>query len=248
MTTVKKPKAPGVFRLPDPPEKEPDDMTSAKHLAETGNMHHLKLHLGNPETTIVKAELFLANDRRGPDVDFRIPDLLIAFDVDPGLYELNNGYVVSEQGNPPDFVLEIASPSTRAADNGAKRNFYARHGVVEYWRFDEDDGPGSVRLAGDRLVDGVYQPIDIEELPGGVLQGYSPALDLYLRWERGELRWHDPATGRHIATFESQREALIDEREARATAEAERNAEREARMAAEARVRELEGRLGQLDA
>ena len=77
------PDAPGAFRLPYPPEKELDDMTSAKHLAETGNMHHLKLHLGKPETTIVKAELFLANDLRGPDADFRVPDLLVAFDADP---------------------------------------------------------------------------------------------------------------------------------------------------------------------
>ena len=267
------PDAPGAFRLPYPPEKELDDMTSAKHLAETGNMHHLKLHLGKPETTIVKADLFLANDRRGPDADFRVPDLLIAFDADPELYEANNGYVVSEQGKPPDFVLEIASPSTRAADNDAKREFYARHGVLEYWRFDEEESRNSVRLAGDRLVGGRYEPIVIEELPGGVLQGYSAALNLHLRRERGELRWHDPATGQHIATFEgesaradqeraraeseraariqaltsaeAEREARIEEREARAAAEAERNAEREARLAAEARVRELEERLSQ---
>ena len=46
-----------------------------------------------------------------------------------------------------------------------------------------------------------YRPIAIEQLPGGVLQGYSRALNLHLRWESGQLRWHDPATGRHIATF-----------------------------------------------
>ena len=266
------PDAPGVFRLPDPPEKELDDMTSAKHLAETGNMHHLKLHLGRTETTIVKAELFLANDRRGPDDDFRIPDLLVAFDTDPELYEANNGYVVSEQGKPPDFVLEIASPRTRATDNGVKREFYARHGVLEYWRFDEQDTRNSVRLAGDRLVDGRYEPIAIEELPGGVLQGYSAALNLHLRRERSELRWHDPATGQHIDTFENERaraeseSARADQERARAesesaradqerasriqaltSAEAEREArieEREARAAAEAeRNAEREARL-----
>ena len=163
----------------------------------------------------------------------RVPDLLIAFNADPELYEHNNGYVVSEQAKPPDFVLEIASPGTRAEDNAGKRDFYARHEVVEYWRFDEEDRPDQVRLAGDRLVDGRYEPIAIEELEDGSLQGYSAALNLHLRWEQGALRWHDPVTGRHIATFESERAARV--------------AEREARLAAEARVRELEERLGQQD-
>ena len=154
MTTAKKPKIRSPFRLPDPPQREPEDMTSAKHLAENGNMHHLKLHLGHPETTIVKSELYLALGRRGSGAEYRIPDLLIAFDADPELYEDNNGYVVSEQGKPPDFVLEIASPRTRGEDNTHKRDFYARHGVVEYWRFDEEDRPNRVKLAGDRLVEG----------------------------------------------------------------------------------------------
>ena len=42
----------------------------------------------------------------------------------------------------------------------------------------------------------------IEELPGGVLQGYSAALNLNLRWDNGQLVWHDPATGRRIVTLE----------------------------------------------
>ena len=182
---VKTPQADNPFRLPDPPEREPEDMTSAKHLAETGNMHHLKLHLGNPETTIVKSELYLALGRRGSGAEFRVPDLLIAFEANPELYERNNGYVVSEQGKPPEFVLEIASPSTRAEDNAGKRDFYARHEVVEYWRFDEEDRPNRVRLAGDRLAGGHYEPIAVEELDDGVLQGYSAALNLHLRWGAG---------------------------------------------------------------
>ena len=84
-------------------------MTSAKHLAEKGNMYLLIEHLGNPETTIVKSELYLALGLRGQS-GYRVPDLLVAFDVDPELYEMNNGYAISEQRKPPDFVLEIASP------------------------------------------------------------------------------------------------------------------------------------------
>ncbi len=144
------------FQLPDPPDRDPDQMTSFKHLAMTGNAHFHKAHLGNTETTVVGGELYFALDRREPGTDFRKPDLLVAFDADPELYEENNGYVISEQGKPPEFVLEIASPSTRATDNTVKRDFYARHGVLEYWRFDEQEAPGLVRLVGDVLVEGWY--------------------------------------------------------------------------------------------
>ena len=44
------------------------------------------------------------------------PDLLIALEADPEAYRESNGYVISEQGKPPDFVLEIASRSTGQHD------------------------------------------------------------------------------------------------------------------------------------
>lgn len=39
---------------------------------------------------------------------------------------------------PPDLVLEIHSPSTRARDLGAKKALYARFGVPEYWAVDPE--------------------------------------------------------------------------------------------------------------
>ena len=95
-------------------------------------------------------------------------------------------------------------------------------------------------MAGERLVDGEYVDIGIEELPDGNLQGYSSALNLNLRWEHGELRFCDPATGRPIATLAEERTRADAEREARTAAEAQANVAREARTAAEVRVRELE--------
>ena len=248
---VKTPKTGSHFRFPDPPEREPDDMTSFNQLTPNGNVHHLIQHLGNPDTTLVAGEHYLAVAPTGDMTGVRYPDLLVAFGVDPAAYYRSNAYVISEQGKPPDFVLEIASPSSRRTDRVDKRRDYAELGIAEYWRFDEAARRRDLRLAGDRLVDGRYEPIPIEELEDGVLQGYSEALNLLIRWERGELRLHDPATGRHIATFESERaradrerEARIEEMEARATAEAERNAEREARLRAEQRVEnEREARM-----
>ena len=83
-------------------------------------------------------------------------------------------------------------------------------------------------------MDGEYAAMHIEELPDGGLQGYSPLLDLHLRWEAGQLVFYDPATGRPIATLAGER----------ARAEA---AEREAHAAAEARVRELEEQIRRQD-
>ena len=220
-TKIAKPK--GRFRLPDPPEREPDDMTSAEHLSETGLHHHLKQFLGNPETTIVSGEKYVTA-RRGAEM--RYPDLLVAFGVDPEAYRASNGYVVSEQGKAPDFVLEVASESTGENDVGDKRDYYESLGILEYWRFDETGEHHGAKLAGDVLVEGRYEAIEIRELPSGVLQGYSRALNLDLRWEAGRLVMHDPSTGRPIPTLEDERQARLREREGRVHAEA-RNRELE---------------------
>ena len=126
--------------------------------------------------------------------------------------------------------MEIGSSSTGRRDITVKRDGYAALGIPEYWRFDDSGGRfHGAPLAGDRLVNGVYQPIPIEQLDGRTHQGYSPALNLNLRWEDGNLGWYDPATGRHIPTFSGEREARIC---------AEARAE-----TAEARIRELEEQL-----
>ena len=226
MTTAKTPKSPNRIRLPDPPEHPDDKMTSFKQLAVTGHVHHLAVHLGNPDTTLVTGERYVVIRPTQSMAGSHYPDLLVAFDVDPAAYEASNGYVIAEQGKPPDFVLEIASPRTGRIDVGEKRQAYAGLGILEYWRFDETGLHHGVRLAGDRLVNGRYVAIELDEPAENVLQGYSAVLNLYLRWESGALRWHDPATGQHIATFDTER--------------AGRLMERQGRLQAEARVRELE--------
>ena len=208
--------------FPDPPEIPEDKMTNFDHLAANGNVYHLTVHLGNSETTLVAGERYVALAPTRDMTGLRYPDLLIAFGVDPAAYHRRRAYVVADQGKPPDFVMEIASPSTRRVDATAKRNDYAALGIPEYWRFDETLRGRGPRLAGDQLVGSEYQPIPVEEVGEGVLQGYSSILNLYIRWEAGQLGWYDPATGRHITTFED---------------------ERAARIRAESRVRELEAEL-----
>ena len=126
MTTTKTTR----FRLPDPPEREPDEMTSTRHLTMTGSAHYLARHLGRPRTTLVTAELYITQvPHPGRGGRRRSPDLLVAFGVDPELYYQSNGYIISEQGKPPDFVLEVASESTAEIDLGVKRDDYAAFGI-----------------------------------------------------------------------------------------------------------------------
>ena len=245
MTTTKNTRG---FRLPDPPDREPDDMTSYRQLTATSIIEPLQHYLGNLDTTLITGDQYLIEAPALNLEGSRYPDLMIAFNADLESHHRNNGYIIAEQGKPPDFVLEIASRSTGAEDVGDKRRDYARMGVPEYWRFDETPTGRwhGTRLAGDLLQNGQYQPIPIESLPGNILQGYSPTLNVHLRWENGQLRWHNPATGQHIATFHDEREARLIAQE---NANRERDArldEREARLQAEARARQLEAELENL--
>ena len=157
----------------------------------------------------------------------KYPDLRIAIDVDPEACQSSNAYVISEQGKPPDFVVEIASRGTWREDTGEKREVYAAFGIPEYWRFDETG-----EYYGERLVKGEYRPIRIQRLSEDTLQGHSDALDLDIQWREGRLEWYDPETGRHIVT-------LDDERAARIQAESQVET-------AEVRIRKLEEELGRL--
>ena len=214
MTTKPSTHMTGRFRLPDPPERDPDEVTAFDHIYQHGNNRYLALHLGNPETTLVVADKWIVASPEYNRSRARRPDLLVAFDVSREDYHASNGYIVTEQGKPPDFVMEVASPSTAEVDTGAKREDYAALGIREYWRFDETGDHHGDGLAGDILEEGAYGPIPIEEIAPGVLLGYSPALNLNIRWDHGQLVWWDPATEAPILTYEDQ-QRRADEAEAR---------------------------------
>ncbi len=215
-------RTPDIIQLPDPRPCDLD-MTTFDYVNFPAYPASLAEHLGNPDTTIITSEVG-ASLRATTTYDrVRFPDLLIAFDVDPLARRARNGYVVEEQGKPPDFVLEVASASTARLDETVKREEYAALGVVEYWRFDHTGGQlYRTSLAGDVLVDDRYQAITIHETAEGSQWGHSEVLNLDLCWEDGLLRWWDPASRRYLSTYRE---------------------EFQARAAAESRIRELEEEL-----
>ena len=205
------------------------DVQNPIYLHDPGYQAALRRHFGSPETTIVLSEVPVgANPRQRQR--FRVPDLLIAFDVNPALIIQQRGYSVDRVGKPPEFVLEIASPNTGRRDYTDKRLYYAALGIPEYWRFDPSGGRyHDTRLAGDRLHGGVYQPVHVERSDEEHLWGRSAVLNLDLCWEEGQLRWWDPAERRYLRTFDEEAEERLAERAGRLAAE-ERNRELEAEM------------------
>ena len=185
-----------------------------------------------------------------------VPDVLVGLGL--GAHK-RRSYYVWEEGKPPDWVLEVASPRTQAEDRGSKRRRYAGIGVPEYWLFDPtgDVYPrGTPDLQGLKLVGGEYVPLESRMVDGHRLIR-SEVLGLDVRKDGELLRFRDAATGRdvrhwsEIAADERQaqraveRESIHAEREAaRAEREAARaSREAAARSAAQARVAELEAAL-----
>ena len=183
---------------------------------------------------LVAADIFVYPERGNANWK-RAPDVLVALGL--GTHE-RMSYLVWREGKPPDWVLEVASPSTKEKDLGEKRDDYAAMGVPEYWLFDPKGGQfprGTPRLQGFELVRGAYRPI-APRVEGGIAAIRSEVLGLDVRREGKLLRFREHSTGEDIRHH--------DEEVARATREAAR-AERKASEleAAQARVVELEAAL-----
>ena len=172
------------------------------------------------------------------------PDVLVAFGI--GTHK-RSSYFVWEEGKPPDWVLEVASPSTKKKDLDDKRRAYAEMGVPEYWLFDPrgDLYPlGTPRLQGLALVDGEYRPLESQVVDGERMI-HSEVLGLDVRVDGELLRFRDPATRKNIR---HRHEIEADEEESQAASEhAQAQARQEAaqRKTAEARAERETARADQ---
>ena len=141
---------------------------------------------------------------------------------------LRDSYKLWEEPKGPDFVLELASPSTWQRDLGEKRLLYQSLGVAEYVVCDPrgevlSDEP----LRGFRLHHGVYVPIATTRR-NEAQNLRSETLGVVFRARGAELRLCD-RRGRELPTH---LEAVL-----------QRDQEAARRRVAEARVAELEALL-----
>lgn len=191
------------------------------------------------------------------------PDVLAVFGPDFAQYRDREGLSVGEMGKAPDFVMEVASPSTYRADLGHKRDAYHWMGVSEYWLYDPDGGEYYGQpLAWERLVDGQYQSMPVRQETGGMIWGYSPSLGLDICVVGDQLRFYDPLKRKYVlnqpeekaarqqaeTSLEQAEAALAAERAARQQAESAYAAEQAAREQAEAQIREMQAEMERLRA
>ena len=193
-------------KFPDSPPR--DDLQNSLYIHDDSHQAALRLHYGNPETTLVLAEVPIGWFP-GQVEGTKIPDLLIAFGIDRHKVLDQRGYAIDQQGKPPGFVLELAPVNIGRSKYTGNRKTYAEFGVSEYWRYDPSGGEFyDAPLAGDRLAGESYQEITIHEVDANRLWGHSEVLNLDLCWEFTRLRWWDPVAKRYLRTYHQAQRSL----------------------------------------
>ena len=208
----------------------------------------LRSRFRDREDVLVAMELVVYYER-GDNTAWLRPDVQVVFGA--GRAGNRSTYKVWEEGQPPDFVLEVASPSTAGHDARYKVGEYARMGVREYWRLDPEGALMEAALEGYAATGGRYEPVEAVERPGGGRQLRSRVLGLDLRSRKRDgatvLVFADPRTGEEFDGAPEAAERLRRIAEDRALAAEDRaTAERDRADAAEERVRALEERLRNL--
>ena len=217
--------------------------TDLHYLRLAGAAYGIRRLLASRDDVYVGSNL-LVYDEPGNPRRHLSPDIFVAFGVEAGSRDL---YKIWEE-QPPAFVLEITSKSTRREDERTKRRRYAQWGVGEYFLYDPRGEWLSPALQGLALAGRRYRRMDEVLLPNGERGLRSDALGICL-WLRGaELRLFDPASGRDLRTPEEEGAEREAEAAARAAAEARAGAAEARAGAAEARAGAAEARAGAAEA
>ena len=215
----------------------------------TETVHALRLHFAERPDVYVSGDMLMYY--RMNDNTVRVaPDVFVVFGVDD---HMRRSYIIwREGGKTPDFVMEIASPSTYVRDVTEKRAIYAAFGVTEYWRFDPTEECFTPPLEGERLTeDGLYEAIPVHEeaASGGTLRGHSAVLRLDICVLPGlQLRLYDPINRRWLRNLAESEAALLSSEFARQSSEAALLSSETARQSSEAAHQAAEERLRRLEA
>ena len=151
----------------------------------------LKDYFENQEDVCVSGNMLMYYEEGNPK-KVVAPDVFVAFGVEK---KQRRTYRTWEEGHTPDFVLEVASPSTFKKDIGQKKDIYVSVlAVKEYYIYDPL-GQIVPSFIGYRLIDGEYKEIALvdERLT-------SEVLGLELGEIEDKLRLYNPKSSQWLLT------------------------------------------------
>jgi Uma2 family endonuclease len=231
------------------PESDGQPMTESDPTRDylTYCVEALNLFFQSRSQVYVSGNLFIYYEEGNPRAVVS-PDVFVVFGVTKRQRRVYKTW--EEGGKVPAFILEITSRTTRQQDEMTKPQLYAQLGVQEYFQYDPTGDYLQPQLKGRTLVDGIYQPLPLQELPDGRWMIRSAALDLDVCLPppdgstltivtQGQiprlLRLYDPKTGEKLLNYAESIAARNQERE-RVAQEQER-AEQERERAEQERER-----------
>lgn len=192
----------------------------------------LKRYFKDDPNVYVSGNLLLYYEKGNPEAVVA-PDVFVGMGVSK---HDRRSFKLWEEPKGPDFVIEITSLSTYAQDQGPKKGLYAFLGVSEYFQYDPTQDYLTPPLQGYRLVDDYYLPIPATPLSENAFSLHSNILQLDLHWQDGKLHFYNPETDKYLLTYDEVEDARL-------AVEQQAAHERAARLAAEARIVELEAQL-----
>jgi Uma2 family endonuclease len=209
------------------PQEDDHIMLGDAHSDDTSYLKNvLKIQLSADVTARVFNDLGIYWDI--PELGHHSPDISVIFGIRRARRNWTSFYVAKE-GVRPSLLIEVTSPSTRKIDFHDKRRDYYQAGVPYYVIADEQmrRGQRSLRILGYRRGQRGYERLALNR------QGrlWLEPVGLWLGQEEGRVACYD-TQGNRLGDYAEMAQA--------------RQAEEQARAAAEERVRQLEAELRRL--
>ena len=198
---------------------EPMAENDWQYTALTDTVSTLRVRYQGRDDVYVAGDMLIYYRMNRNDISVA-PDVYVVFGA-AGNHP-RDSWLVWREGRPPDFVMEIASPSTWRRDATEKRRIYADMGVTEYARFDPTGDHFTPPLVMETLDGTEYREQPLTTDDDGNLRAHSAVLDLdFCVSPDQQLRLYDPTAGQWLRTHQETEDARRESETARQAAEAE---------------------------
>jgi len=186
---------------------EPMAENDWQYTALTDTVSTLRVRYQGRDDVYVAGDMLIYYRMNRNDISVA-PDVYVVFGA-AGSHP-RDSWLVWREGKAPDFVMEIASPSTWLRDATEKRRIYADMGVTEYVRFDPTGDHFSPPLVMETLDGTEYREQPLTTYDDGNLRAHSAVLDLdFCVSPDQQLRLFDPAAGEWLRTHQETEDARL---------------------------------------